>query len=105
MPHALAVRHLRVDDDERGAYLARLGERLASAKACGTHVWAFERERGTGEFVEFVEARDRAALATALDQDALFAESLDFRLAPARAEAAAFDVYLEIVTPSTTSTT
>ena len=99
MPHALAVRHLTVSDDERAPYLARLTERLASAKACGTHFWAFEREVGAGEFLEFVETRDRASLATALDQDALFAESLDFRLAPTRAEAEArAEIYVEIVT-------
>jgi hypothetical protein len=92
-----------VDDDERAPYLARLTERRASASACGVHFWAFEREGGAGEFLEFVEARDRAELTTALDQDALFTETLDFRLAPTRAEAEARGaVYLEIVTPSPT---
>jgi hypothetical protein len=101
-PHALAVRRLTIRDEERDAYLARLAERRASAQACGVHFWAFEREGGAGEFLEFVETRDRASLATALDQDALFAESLDFRLTPARAEQdARADVYLEIVTPPT----
>ena len=101
MPHALSVRHLVVDDDERGAYLARLAERRASAAACGVHFWAFEREDARGRFIEFVETRDRASLGTALDQDALFTETLDFRLAPTRAEAAArAEVFLETVTPS-----
>jgi hypothetical protein len=103
MPHALAVRHLTVDDDERAAYLARLAERRASALACGVHFWAFEHERGGGQFLEFVETRDRASLTTALDQDALFTESLDFRLAPTRAEAAArTDVYIELAPPNLT---
>ncbi|MBV9879881.1 MAG: hypothetical protein JO180_05255 [Gemmatirosa sp.] len=97
MPHALAVRHVVVDDEERVAYLARLAERRASAAACGVHFWAFEHEAGGGRFLEFIETRDRASLGTALDQDALFAETLDFRLAPTRAEAEArTDVYLEL---------
>jgi len=99
MAHALAVRRLTVSPDERDAYLARLAERRASATACGVHFWAFERDDVIGEFVEFVETRDRASLTTALDQDALFTETLDFRLAPTRAETAAFETYLEIVTP------
>jgi hypothetical protein len=94
--HALAIRHLAVEHAERDAYLARLAERLASAKACGVHFWAFEREDAAGEFVEFIETRDRRALATALSQDALVAESLDFRHAPTRAETTARAVvYLE----------
>ena len=102
-PHALAIRRLTVAVEERDTYLARLAERRASARACGVHFWAFEREGAAGEFVEFVETRDRAALATALDQDALFVEALDFRLAPTRAELAASpDVYVEIVTPQPT---
>jgi hypothetical protein len=88
-PHALAMRRLTVTDGERADYLARLAERQASAAACGVHFWAFERERGAGEFLEFIETKDRASLDTALAQDALLAESLDFRLAPARAEASA----------------
>jgi hypothetical protein len=103
VPHALAIRRLAVTPHERDAYLARLAERLASARACGVHFWAFEREGAAGEFVEFVETRDRAALATALDQDALFVEALDFRLAPTQAELDARpELYLEIVTPQPT---
>jgi len=102
MAHALAVRRLTVSPDERDAYLARLAERRASARACGVHFWAFEREGAAGEFLEFVETPDRASLATALDQDALLAESLDFHLAPARAEQdARAEIYLEIATPPT----
>ena len=102
-PHALAIRRLTVAVEERETDLARLAERRASAQACGVHFWAFEREGAAGEFVEFVETRDRAALATALDQDALFVETLDFRLAPTRAELASRPaVYLEIVTPQPT---
>jgi hypothetical protein len=98
MPHALAVRRLAVEGEERESYLARLAERRASAAACGVHFWAFEREGGSGEFLEFIETRDRASLDTALAQDALVAESLDFRHAPARAEADALaEVFLEIV--------
>ena len=44
MPRALAVRYLDVPDAARGAYRARLAERAASARACGYHLWAFERE-------------------------------------------------------------
>ncbi len=100
----LPVRRLTVDADERAAYLARLAERRASAAACGVHFWAFEREEGAGEFLEFIETADRGALSTALAQDALVAESLDFRHAPTRAEAEArVEVYHEIVPPTTIS--
>ena len=103
MSHALSIRRLTVTPDERDAYLARLAERQASARACGVHFWAFEREGDEGEFLEFVETRDRAALTTAMDQDALFVEALDFRVAPTRAELEArAEVYSEIVTPQTT---
>ena len=104
MPHALSVRRLTVEADERATYLARLGERQASAAACGVHFWAFEREGTFGQFLEFVETRDRASLATALLQDALFTETLDFRLAPTRAEASASaEVFLEIAQQPTPS--
>jgi hypothetical protein len=100
-PHALAVRRLSVTDGERAAYLARLAERRASAAACGVNFWAFEREGGAGEFLEFIETKDRGSLATALAQDALVSETLDFRHAPARAEAdARADVFIEIVPPN-----
>jgi hypothetical protein len=103
VPHALSIRRLIVTPDERETYLARLAERQASARVCGVHFWAFEREGAAGEFVEFVETRDRAALATALDQDALVVEALDFRLAPTRAELdARAEVFSEIVTPQPT---
>ena len=86
-----------VSDGERAAYLARLAERRASAAACGVRFWAFEHERATGRFVEFVETADRASLDTALAQDALFTESLDFRLAPAADEVVArFERYVEL---------
>ncbi len=95
MPRALAIRHVDVAGDERDAYLARLAERTASARACGYNCWAFEREGEPGRFVEFVEARDRGALATALTQDALHGETLDWRLAPAGADATP-EIYLEV---------
>lgn len=102
-PHALAVRHLAVDDEERDAYLARLGERVASAAACGTRFWAFEHDTKRGHFVEFIETSSGRALDTALAQDALFAETLDFRIAPPAAESgAAFARYTELVAPSKT---
>ena len=101
MPHALAVRHLVVGDDERDAYLERLATRRASAAACGVHFWAFEHEAERGRFIEFVETADRGALSTALTQDALVAETLDFRVAPTQAEThAAVEVYLELATSS-----
>jgi len=96
VPHALAIRTLDVPDAERDAYLRRLAERTASAKACGTHFWTFEHESTRGRFVEFVETGDRGALQTALTQDALVCETLDFRVAPTRAENEARpEIYLE----------
>lgn len=82
MPRALALRYVAVAADARAAYLARLAERVASATACAHHLWAFEHEGSAGRFVEFVETRDAAALGTALAQDALVEESLDFRHPP-----------------------
>ena len=82
MPRALALRYVDVPDAGRAAYLARLGERVASARAAAFHLWAFEREGAPGRFVEFVETRDGAALDTALLHDDLLAEALDFRHAP-----------------------
>ena len=99
MPHALAIRRLTVPDAERAAYLARLAERRASARATGFNLWAFEGEGAPGEFVEFIETRDRAALATALAQDALFAETLDWRLGPVSGELADPTIYLEVEPP------
>ncbi len=94
MPRALAIRHLTVPEGERAGYLARLAERTASARACGHHLWAFADERRADRVVEFVETRDRAALATALTQDALLAESLDFRAAPSDGETAGWEVFV-----------
>jgi hypothetical protein len=82
MPRALALRYVVVPDGERAGYLARLAERVASARAAAFHLWAFEDEARPGRFVEFVETRDAAALATALVHDDLLADSLDFRHAP-----------------------
>ena len=82
MPRALAIRHLTVDAGARPAYRARLAERTASARAVGYHLWAFEQEDDASRVVEFIEAADPSALRTALVQDALLAESLDFRVAP-----------------------
>lgn len=82
MPRALAIRHLAVPDADRAAYLARLAERVASAKAAAFHLWAFEAEGAPGRFVEFIETRDAAALDTALLHDDLLGEALDFRHAP-----------------------
>ena len=84
MPHALAVRHVVVGDDERAAYLERLAVRRASATARGVHFWAFEHESARGRFIEFVETADRGALTTALTHDPLVAQG---------------DVYLELAPP------
>lgn len=82
MPRALAIRHLMVAEGARAPYLARLAERTASARAAGYHLWAFAQQDAADRVVEFLEAADPAALGTALLQDALFAETLDFRVAP-----------------------
>ena len=82
MPRALALRHVTVPDAGRAAYLARLAERVASARAAAFHLWAFEADGPPGRFVEFVETRDAAALDTALLHDDLLGEALDFRHAP-----------------------
>lgn len=87
MPRALALRYVDVSDAGRAAYLARLAERVASARAAAFHLWAFEAERAPGRFVEFVETRDAAALATALVHDDRLAESLNSRHAPPPADA------------------
>ena len=83
MPRALALRYVTVAPDGRAGYLARLAERVASARAAAFHLWAFEQACAAGRFVEFVEARDAAALDTALLHDDLLADALDFRLPPA----------------------
>ena len=88
MPRALAIRYVTVGDGARPAYLARLAERVASAKAAAFNLWAFESAGAPGRFVEFVETRDAAALDTALLHDDLLAESLDFRHAPAQPDGA-----------------
>jgi hypothetical protein len=82
VPRALALRYVAVAGDARADYLARLAERAASARAAAFHLWAFEDDARPGRFVEFVETRDAAALATALLHDELLGESLDFRHAP-----------------------
>jgi hypothetical protein len=82
MARALALRHLTVADGARADYRARLAERTASARACGYHLWAFEQDGAPDRVVEFVEAADATTLRTALLQDALLAESLDFVAAP-----------------------
>ena len=99
MPRALAIRYVTVDADDRAAYAARLGERAASARACGYNCWAFEREGTPGRFVEFVEARDRGALDTALAQDALHGEVLDWRHAPLGGDAPV-EIYLQLDVPA-----
>lgn len=82
MPRALAIRHLTVDARARDAYRARLAERTASARAVGYHLWAFEQQDDADRVVEFIEASDPATLGTALLQDTLLGEALDFRAAP-----------------------
>ena len=82
MPRALALRYLTVSDAERPAYLARLAERVASARAAAFHLWAFEDAGAPGRFAEFIETRDAAALDAALLHDDLLGEALDSRHAP-----------------------
>ena len=88
MPRALALRYVTVADADRPGYLARLAERVASARAAAFHVWAFEDAARPGRFVEFVEAGGAAALDTALLHDDLLADTLDFRHPPAAPPAA-----------------
>jgi hypothetical protein len=82
VPRAPAARDVPVAGDAPPAYLARLAERAASARAAAFHLWGFEDDAHPGRFVEFIETRDSAALATALLHDELLGESLDFRHAP-----------------------
>ena len=82
MPRALAIRYLTVPDETRADYRARLVERTASARACGYHLWAFEQDGAPARIVEFLETADASSLRTAITQDALLGESLDFRSAP-----------------------
>ena len=82
MPRALAIRYLTVPDETRADYSGRLVERTASARACGYHLWAFEQDGSPARIVEFLETPDASSLRTALVQDALLGESLDFRSAP-----------------------
>lgn len=82
MPRALALRFVTVAEAERAGYLARLAERVTSAKAAAFHLWSFEDAACSGRFVEFVETGDPTALATALLHDDLLADTLDFRHAP-----------------------
>ncbi|MGZ8412511.1 MAG: hypothetical protein ACXW61_04955 [Gemmatirosa sp.] len=82
MPRALAIRYLTVDGRARDAYRARLAERTASARANGYHLWAFAQEDAADRMVEFIEAGSPSTLATALVQDALLGEALDFRTEP-----------------------
>lgn len=82
MPRALAIRYLTVDGRARDAYRTRLAERTASARASGYHLWAFAQEDAADRMVEFIEASGPSALATALLQDALLGEALDFRAEP-----------------------
>ena len=88
MPRALALRYLDVSAAARAGYLARLTERVASAKTAAFHLWAFESAAEAGRFVEFVETGDAAVLDTALLHDSLFGKSLDFRHAPLEADRA-----------------
>ena len=82
MPRALAIRHLTIPDDTRAHYRGRLAERTASARACGYNLWAFEQDGSPTRIVEFLETADASSLRTALVQDALIGESLDFRSEP-----------------------
>ena len=82
MPRALAIRYLTVPDETRADYRGRLADRTASARACGYNLWVFEEDGSPARVVEFLETADASSLRTALLQDALLGESLDFRTAP-----------------------
>lgn len=98
MSRALAVRHVTVAAAARVAYLIRLAERRARARAGGYNCWAFERDGEPGRFVEFVEAAGRHALDAALTQDTLHGETLDWQHAPAGGDEAAA-IYVEVELP------
>lgn len=88
MPRALAIRHLTLAPDEHAPYRARLAERVASARANGFHLWVFAEEGTPERLVEFIETGSAEALASALVQDALLGEGLDFRHPPTPADPA-----------------
>ena len=65
MPRALTMQRTIVPEGERKRYLARLRERKAYYEGVNCNFWIFEEAELPGAFIEFTEARDRAALAAA----------------------------------------
>ena len=65
MPRALTIAHSRVAPPERATLLARLAARRSAYVAAGCHFWVFENPLSPGDFTEFAEAADVAALARA----------------------------------------
>ena len=63
----LAVRRVKVDADGRTDYVRTLRERRDAAKRANCYFWVFEDARRKGEFLEFTEGRDPAALLSAGD--------------------------------------
>jgi len=63
----LAIRRVKVDGDGRVDYLRMLRERRDVAKRANCYFWVFEDARRRGEFIEFMEGRDPAALFSAGD--------------------------------------
>jgi hypothetical protein len=65
MAHALTISRTRVAPDEREHHVGRMRARKAQYAAAYCRYWAFEDPRIPGDFVEFTEAADAAALARA----------------------------------------
>ena len=66
MPRVLTMARSVVPRHDRERYVARLRVRRAHFKRAGCNYWVFEEADLPGAFVEFTEAGDRAALASAL---------------------------------------
>ncbi len=65
MPRALTIHHLFAAPAERQALTARLRARHAHFASLDIRYWVFEEAGRPGAFVEFTEARDPEALASA----------------------------------------
>lgn len=65
MPRALTIAHSRVAPPERATLFARLAARRSAYMAAGCRFWVFENPLSLGDFTEFAEAADAAALARA----------------------------------------
>jgi hypothetical protein len=65
MPRTLSIQRSIVPAAERPKYLERLRTRKAHYEAAGCEFWVFEEAALPGAFIEFTEAADAVALATA----------------------------------------